>query len=151
MRNSLLFAAAASLAASVAACTSFLTDHTASTDPNNPATVTTGQLLTAVQASQFREQEGNSALVVCLWMQQCQGVGGRFVQGNSGYKVTNGTWNAEFFAVYGGGGLIDIKTIEAQSEAAGDMQFKGVAEVWEAFVIGSAADVFGDIPYREAA
>ena len=30
------------------------------------------------------------------------------------------------------------------------MQFKGVAEVWEALVIGTAADVYGDIPYREA-
>lgn len=151
MRKSLMFAAAASLAVTVAACTSFLTDSRASTDPNNPATVTTGQLLTAVQASQFLEQEGNSPFVVCLWMQQCQGVGGRFVQGNSAYKVTNATWNAEYAAVYGGGGLIDIKTIEARSDLAGDMQFKGIAEVWEALVIGSAADVFGDIPYREAA
>jgi len=151
MRKSLMIAGAVSLAASAAACTSFLTDKTASQDPNNPATVTTPQLFTAVQAGQFLEQEGNPAFISCLWMQQCQGVGGRFVSQESEYTITNATANADFAAVYGGGGLIDIKTIESRSDAAGDLQFKGIAEVWEALVIGTAADVWGDIPYREAA
>jgi hypothetical protein len=151
MRKSLMLAAAVSITASAAACTSFLTDRTASEDPNNPATVTTLQLFTGVQAGQFIEQEGNPAFISCLWMQQCQGVGGRFVQVESNYTFTNGTVNADYAAVYGGGGLLDIKTIETLSDAAGDMQFKGIAEVWEAFVIGTAADIWGDIPYREAA
>lgn len=151
MRKSLMLAGAVSLAASAAACTSFLTDKTASQDPNNPATVTTPQLFTAVQAAQFLEQEGNPAFISCLWMQQCQGVGGRFVSQESEYTITNATANADFAAVYGGGGLIDIKTIEDRSDAAGDLQFKGIAEVWEALVIGTAADLWGDIPYREAA
>lgn len=150
MRKSLMLAGAASLAVTVAACTSFLTDSKASQDPNNPATVTTLQLLTGVQAAQFVEQEGNPAFIACLWMQQCQGLGGRFVSQESEYTITNATANADFAAVYGGGGLLDIKMIEAGAEAAGDMQFKGIAEVWEALVIGTAADVWGDIPYREA-
>lgn len=151
MRKSMMLAVSVSLAASAAACTSFLTDTTASTDPNNPASVTTAQLFTAVQAAQFVEQEGNPAFIACLWMQECQGVGGRFVQQESEYTITNATANADFAAVYGGGGLIDIKAIEQRSSDAGDLQYKGIAEVWEAFVIGTAADLWGDIPYREAA
>jgi hypothetical protein len=151
MRKSLMLAGAVSLAATAAACTSFLTDKKASTDPNNPATATTAQLFTAVQAAQFLEQEGNPAFIACLWMQQCQGVGGRFVDQESQYAITNATTNADFAAVYGAGGLLDIKSIEARSDSAGDMQFKGVAEVWEALVIGTAADLWGDLPYREAA
>jgi starch-binding outer membrane protein, SusD/RagB family len=151
MRKSLMLAGAVSLAATAAACTSFLTDTTASTDPNNPAAATTAQLFTAVQAGQFIEQEGNPAFIACLFMQQCQGVGGRFVNQESQYVINNATGTADFAAVYGGGGLLDIKTIEERSDAAGDLQFKGIAEVWEAFVIGTAADIWGDIPYREAA
>jgi hypothetical protein len=151
MRKSLMLAAAVSLAASAAACTSFLTDPTASTDPNNPANVTTAQLFTAMQAAQFAEQEGNAAFIPCLWMQQCQGVGGRFAEVESNYTITNGTTIADFPSVYIGGGLVDLRTIESRSSDASDLQFKGIAEVWEALVIGTAADVYGDIPYREAA
>ncbi|HLB11251.1 MAG TPA: SusD/RagB family nutrient-binding outer membrane lipoprotein, partial [Gemmatimonadaceae bacterium] len=151
MRKSLMLAGAVSLAASAAACTSFLTDKTASTDPNNPASVTTAQLFTAVQAGQFIAQEGNLAFLTCLFMQQCQGVGGRFVSQEAEYTITNATANPEFAGVYGAGGLLDIKTIEARSDAAGDLQYKGIAEVWEALVMGTAADIWGDIPYREAA
>jgi len=141
MRKSFMLAGALSLVVGAAACTSFLTDSTASTDPNNPATVTTAQLFTAVQAAQFLAQEGNPAFLTCLFMQQCQGVGGRFVSQESEYTITNATANADFAGVYGGGGLLDIKTIESRSEAAGDLQYKGIAEVWEALVIGTAADV----------
>src|SRR5678815_1013578 len=116
MRKSLMLAGAVSLAATAAACTSFLTDKKASTDPNNPATATTAQLFTAVQAAQFLEQEGNPAFIACLWMQQCQGVGGRFVDQESQYAITNATTNADFAAVYGAGGLLDIKSIEARSD-----------------------------------
>jgi hypothetical protein len=151
MRKSLMFAGAVSLAASAAACTSFLTDKTASTDPNNPASVTTAQLFTAVQSGQFIAQEGNLAFLTCLFMQQCQGVGGRFVSQEAEYTITNATANPEFAGVYGAGGLLDIKTIEQRSDAAGDLQYKGIAEVWEALVMGTAADIWGDIPYREAA
>lgn len=151
MRKSLMLAGAVSLAATAAACTSFLTDPTAATDPNNPATVTTAQLFTAVQSAQFLQQEGNLAFLTCLFMQQCQGVGGRFVSQESEYTITNATANPEFAVAFGAGGLLDIKTIEERSDAAGDLQFKGIAEVWEALTIGTAADVFGDIPYREAA
>ena len=35
-------------------------------------------------------------------------------------------------------------------DSADDKQFKGIAEVWEALVMGTAASVWGDIPYREA-
>lgn len=152
MRKSLMLAGAVSLVATAAACTSFLTDKKASEDPNNPANVTTAQLFTAAQAAQFIAQEGNLAFLTCLFMQQCQGVGGRFVNKYSQYTgFTNGSANPEFAGVYIGGGLIDIKTIETRSEAAGDMQFKGIAEVYEALVIGTAADMWGDVPYREAA
>src|SRR4051794_33211484 len=120
MRKSLMLAGAVSIVASAAACTSFLTDKTAAEDPNNPANVTTAQLFTAVQAAQFILQEGNFPFLTCLFMQQCQGVGGRFVNKYSQYSgFTNQSANSEFAGTYVGGGLIDIKTIQARAEEAG--------------------------------
>jgi hypothetical protein len=52
--------------------------------------------------------------------------------------------------VYTGGGLIDIRKIEASAAAAPDNVFLGIAQIYEALVIGTAADVWGDIPYSEA-
>ena len=150
MRKSLLLAGAMSLMVSAVACTSFLTDKKATTDPYNPSSATALQLFVGMQQAQFLEQEGNPAFITCLWMQQCQGVGGRFASQESEYTVVPTTFNGDFAAVYGGGGLLDLKTIEATEGSTGDLQFKGVAEVWEALVIGTAADLWGDIPYREA-
>src|SRR3954471_15344733 len=129
MRKSLMLAGAVSLVVGAAACTSFLTDTKASTDPNNPARATRLQLFTSVQAAQFLEQEGNAAFLVCLWMQQCQRVGGRLVDQESQYVLTNATTNPEFAGVYGGGGLLNLKEIETTADSSGDLQFKGVAEV----------------------
>ncbi len=150
MRKSSILAGALALAASAAACNGFLTDNKAITDPYNPASATPLQLFVGMQQTQFLEQEGNPAFVTCLWMQQCQGVGGRFVEQESQYTITPLVFNADYAFVFGGGGLLDLKTMEAAEDSAGDLQFKGIVEVWEALVIGTAADLWGDIPYREA-
>lgn len=150
MRKSFMLAGALLLVASVPACTSFLTDSKATTDPYNPSKATALQLFVGMQQGQFLAQEGNPAFVSCLWMQQCQGVGGRFVSQESEYTVFPTTFNGDFAAVYGGGGLLDLKTMEAVEDSVGDKQFKGIVEVWEALVMGTAASLWGDIPYREA-
>src|SRR3978361_2176724 len=123
MRKSAMLAGALSLAASAAACTSFLTDNKATTDPYNPSKAAALQLFVGTQQFQFLEQEGNPAFITCLWMQQCQGVGGRFASQESEYTVFSTTFNPDFAAVYGGGGLLDLKAIEATEETAGDLQF----------------------------
>jgi hypothetical protein len=84
-------------------------------------------------------------------MQQCGGVGGRFVQFRGWYSFTETDANGEFIQAYGGGGLLDLRTIQEISEEQGDRVYAGVAKILEAMIIGLTADVFGDIPYREAA
>src|SRR6185312_2465670 len=39
----------------------------------------------------------------------------------------------------------------AKAEADGDKVFAGIGKVWEAFAVGMAASLWGDIPYSEAA
>src|SRR5262249_18410037 len=49
-----------------------------------------------------------------------------------------------------GGGLVDIRRLEAQTAAAHDTVFHGVAEVMEALLMGTGADLFGALTYTHA-
>jgi hypothetical protein len=47
--------------------------------------------------------------------------------------------------------LIDLRLLQRQALATHDSAYAGVAKVLEAWLIGTAADVWGDIPYSQAA
>ncbi len=146
-----MFGLAASLAVlGTGGCNSFLTSDTAKADPNNPNRATADQLFVAVQAGQSAQQEGIVALIACMWMQQCTGTS-NFLQVLEQYGIASeDTPSPAFSSVYEGGGLVDIRQIEAAETAAGDNQYLGIAQVWEAIDMAVAADIWGDVPYREA-
>lgn len=151
MRRLLTFGLAASLGFGASGCNNFLSSDKVKLDPNNPSTATANQLFVAVQAGQFAQQEGIFALIGCMWIQQCTGTS-NFLQTLEKYDiVSEDTPSPSFSAIYEGGGLVDIKQIEAAETAAGDKQYLGIAQVWEAIDMSVAADIFGDVPYREAA
>jgi hypothetical protein len=152
MRRLSAFSLAASLAMlGTSACSDFLSSDKVKLDPNNPSTATADQLFVAVQAGQFAQQEGILALIGCMWIQQCTGVS-NFLQTLEQYDISSeDTPSPAFSAIYEGGGLVDLKQIEAAEAAAGDQQYLGIAQVWEAIDIAVAADIWGDVPYREAA
>src|SRR2546427_1723075 len=102
-----------------AGCGSFLTGEKLSSDPNQPSPATRDQLFVGVQANLFSSQETSVAMTVCMWMQQCAGVGGRFVDQYSHYVVDEFSWDGNWFNVYTGGGLIDLRKIEASARADG--------------------------------
>src|SRR5436309_8945911 len=132
-------------------CGDFLSSDKVSRDPNNPSAATADQLFVAVQAGQFAQQEGIVALIGCMWTQQCTGVS-NFLQTLEEYDISSeDTPSPAFSAVYEGGGLVDIRQIEAAEAAAGNLQYLGIAQVWEALDVSVAADIWGDVPYREAA
>ena len=132
-------------------CSDFLTGNDFVKNPNNPSNATLQQSFLAVQAGVFGWQESTLPLTTCMWMQQCTGIGGRFVEQYGQYTVNDLSWSFDFSSVYTGGGLVDIRRVESATRAANDRTWLGVAQVYEAFLIGSAADLWGNIPYREAA
>jgi hypothetical protein len=152
MRSMTLFALAASgLLVGTSGCSDFLSSSKVKEDPNNPSTATADQLFVAVQAGQFAQQEGIIALIGCMWIQQCTGVS-NFLQTLEQYDIASeDTPSPAFSAVYEGGGLVDIKKIEAVETEVGDQQYLGIVQVWEALDMSLAADIWGDVPYREAA
>jgi hypothetical protein len=141
--------ATAVLLASTAAC-NFLDSPKATSDPNNPTIASTNQLFVGVQANTFGYYEGYVPMLVCMWMQQCAGINSRFVQTEGEYGITHGSLDFTFNSVYVGGGLVGIRTVEADAEKAGDKLYEGIAQVHEVMMIMLTADSWGDVPYRDA-
>jgi starch-binding outer membrane protein, SusD/RagB family len=135
-----------------AACDSFLTDS--SDDPNRPTDASIRQLFVGVQASQFAFQEGTVAMQLCLWVQTCGAANGRFVQQAYNYVFGEGTdigsGFGDWILLYNAGGLIDIRQVQADARAAGDSTWLGIAKIWEGLAMGTAAALWGDIPYSQA-
>jgi len=124
MRRIMTFCVAASLAVfGASACNNFLSSDNVKADPNNPIAATADQLFVGVQAGQVAQQEGIIALIGCMWIQQCTGTS-NFLSTLEKYNIASeDTPSAAFSAIYEGGGLVDIKKIEAIETAAGNQQF----------------------------
>jgi hypothetical protein len=143
---------AALIASAATGCKDFLNKEEVAQDPNNPTKATRDQLLVAAQAALFGLQESGIAQSACMWMQQCAGTGGRFVeQRGTNYQRLTSDYNNDFSQLYIGGGLVDLRKIQTSATADGDKVYAGVAKVLEAFLIGFGADAWGNIPYSEAA
>lgn len=137
---------------SVGGCKSFLESDKSVADPNNPTSASLSQLLVGAEANLIAVEESGMAMIVCQWVQQCAGVGGRFVEQQANYVgINQGSFGGTFSSLYTGGGLIQLRDLQGRADAAGDKVTKGIAEVIEAMVVGYGADIWGDIPYREAA
>ena len=147
--SSKLLVIGALLALGSVACGDFLTGSGLTTAPFAPPSASAGQRLAAVQATMTVQLTGTLARSACVWVQQCAGVDRQYAALGT-YSVTEDDFDTEWQTVYSGGGLIDIRSIQAQAAAAGDSQFVGVGKVLEALDIGTAADLWGDIPYTEA-
>jgi hypothetical protein len=66
------------------------------------------------------------------------------------YSITEQNFNDAWEPIYQGGGLIDMRKAQVSAAAIGDRVYEGILQVHEALVIGTAADMFGDIPYSQA-
>lgn len=133
----------------LAGCNDFLKAKDLTTNPNYPGTASPGALFIASQTDVYFQVEGQLGRTTCIWMQQCSGQASPFNVLNS-YQYGQDDYYNNWAAIYGGGGLIDLRTIETSSLAVGDSIFAGQAIVLEALQVGLGADIWGDIPYTQA-
>src|SRR5438128_1693757 len=148
--SSKLLVIGALLALGSAACSDWLSGPGVTNDPNAPSTASRDQRLAAVQAGMTAQLTGALARTACMWMQQCAGVDRQYATLEK-YNTTEDDFDTEFSQVYSGGGLVDIRAIASDALGAGDSVYTGVAKVLEALDVGTAADLWGDIPYSQAA
>jgi hypothetical protein len=126
-------------------CTDFLSGEKLEKNPTLPTTATSDQLLVGVATAQAIQQEGALARIATMWSQQFAGTDRQYIAIDA-YSVTEDDITGEFNAAFAGGGLIDLRQIQAATTGP----YRGVARVWEALIIGTHASIWGDIPYSEA-
>jgi len=140
--------AVAALAVAVNGCSDFLSGDKLDSDPNRPTTAQSSQLFVASQVNSYYILNGHAARVLAMWMQQFAGTDRQY-RGYDQYSLTEGLFT-EYSSAYTGGGLIDLRTIQADADAAGNKILSGIAKVWEALVMSFLADMYGDATYSEA-
>jgi starch-binding outer membrane protein, SusD/RagB family len=143
-------AAVAALTIGVTGCGDLLSGPGLSENPNSPVTASTEALFIAMQARQFVLQQGQLARQSAIWTQQMAGIFNQQREWGSQYNVTENDLSGAFSGFYIGGGLLDLRKIQAAAQEAGDARLEGIAKVWEGFSMGTAASLWGDIPYSEA-
>ncbi len=141
--------AALLLAATVSGCSDFLKGNALTTNPNSPSTVTADQLFTGVQVANQARYETYPYQLFPLWSQQISGVARQWITladfGNDEF-----TSDGAFSAIFTTGGLVDIRAIQDTARAHSNRKFLGIARIYEALIVGDAADIWGDIPYAGA-
>ena len=142
-------AATLALLGALAGCDDYLTGDDLSGDPNIPPAATTDQLYHAVVLAQFVQHTGDLARHASMFTQQMAGVGNQLT-GRGQYILTEQDLNGAMDAIYLGGGLYDLREIIRRSDAAQDRRYAGIARVWEAYLMGESASLWGDLPYSEA-
>jgi hypothetical protein len=118
-------------------------------DPNAVGNASLDQLFTGVQVRTFYLSESIYARVASMWTQQTAGATSQFTRLDQ-YEITEDDTDEEFADHYIGGGLIDIRRATALASANGRRVYAGMLKVYEGWMIGTAADIYGDVPYSEA-
>jgi hypothetical protein len=132
-------------------CKDFLSGGELTNNPTTPTDASISQIFLSTEVNVWAQQTESLARLTGMWMQQLKGVA-RQAKGTYEYTgVGEATFDGEFIVPYASGGLVDIRKVEALASEAGDMQYLGMAQVLEALEIGTTADVWGDIPYSQAA
>lgn len=133
------------------ACTDFLTGGELSVDPNRPVQANADLLFAGVQSTQWINQTSEDARTIAMWMQQMAGTDRQYQSLGTYASFTEGSFHG-FDDVYAGGGLVDLRRIQELADESPGLGrvYKGVAQVLEALAIGTAASIYGDIPYSEA-
>jgi hypothetical protein len=130
-------------------CSDFLTSTKFRTDPSHPQTATVNNLFLGVQINVSARMTDAIAQSICIWMQQCAGQQTPYLDWGE-YAIGTDDYYGPWADFYGGGGLLGLNTLEQSTLAIGDSLYTGQAYVLEALLVGTLADIWGDVPYSQA-
>src|SRR6266568_4767392 len=135
---------------SSAGCNDFLQGKGLTVNPNSATDGTPLQQLIAVQANMFTRLEGQIARSAGIYTQQLIGSNNQQLQWATQYGQSESDIPGHMSAFYTGAGLVGLRKIQAAANTSGDKFLEGVAKIWEGYAFGTAASVWGDLPYSEA-
>jgi hypothetical protein len=128
------------------ACSDFLTTGETQKDPNRPTQASNRLIFTGIQSNIWAELGSDPVRISGIWAGQFNGTQGQYFSANN-YANSEQTTNGFHAALYGGGGLFDIRKLQAASIAQSDTLMLGIARVQEAILMSTGADMFGDLVY----
>jgi hypothetical protein len=117
-------------------------------DPNNPVDVQEALILAPVELNiSDNIYAGNAATIIQ-----------NFLQGIAPNQLNPGLWNYQLFNNTFDGDwntfyvvcLNNLKILNTKAEASGKANYAAVAKILTAYTLGTATDLWGDIPYSEA-
>jgi len=150
MKKLVISALILSLAGLMVNCGNFLEGGKATNDPNRATDVPLLSQLANTQTVTNGFVEGDIGILACIWMQQMAGTEHQYSSYEL-FEINSEEFGGMWGQVYMEGGLIDMNEIEERAEADNQRMVAGIAKMCEALVISTAADVWGDIPYSQAA
>jgi starch-binding outer membrane protein, SusD/RagB family len=141
---------ALSLALLGVGCDSWLSGPGLNENPNNPLDASAIARFVAVQASTFTRLEGQVARFAGIYTQQLIGSNNQQQLQGTQYGVSELDVSGFMSGFYTGGGLFGLRQVQEMAIEADDAFLEGIAKVWEAYSMGTATSVWGDLPYSEA-
>ena len=141
---------AALLVFGASACGDYLSGPKLDENPNLAGEVRTpDQYFIGIQAAAFAVQEGALARTAGIWHQHLAGVDRQYSSTDI-YSVGEDDYSSDWNFIFAQGGLIDIRKLRAEADKVGDKKYSGIAKIYEALEVGTAASIWGDVPYSEA-
>jgi hypothetical protein len=128
----------------------YLTGGELSVDPNRPTSATNRQLLVGIEANLWSIWGSDPSRSTGIWAQHFTGGQSQYQSNIQSYQITEDNTNGLHTALYAGGGLVDIRKLQAGAVSTQDTLFLGVAQAFEGAMMGTGADLFGDLVYNEA-
>jgi hypothetical protein len=111
---------------------------------------TVDQLFTSVQVTTYLWAGGQMSRLASVWQQSMDGTDRQFAGYATYNNIDETLLNVEWQLIYGQGGLEDIKKGIARAVEREDRIYAGIFKIHEAFQMGMAASVWGDIPLSTA-
>lgn len=145
-----VFSAVVSLAVLMVNCEGFLEGGMLTEDPNRTTEVPLLEQLVGIQPVTYGFIEGDIGIFSVMWMQQVAGVVHQY-DGYENYIVTADLFGGAWGQVYEEGGLVDMNEVAQRAKSKNLRTVAGIAKMHEALVVAGAADVWGAIPYSQAA
>ena len=129
-------------------CEKNLTGPKLDEDPNKATEVTMESLFSSVQINSFWFNENFAAWIVSMWMQQMSGTGMTF-ENYGNYQIMEVVFDDPWKKAYCSAGLVNIEKLKSNANENDNRIVAGITKILEAFLMGTTASLWGDIPYSE--
>lgn len=117
-------------------------------DPNNPTDAPASAIFTGVLVANMNVQEGELTRVAGMWSGYFKGQQQQYLNYFQ-YNMRATNFDATWQNIYSGA-YKNIKILKQKAIAVNNLRMLGVTQVIAANIIGTAADLWGDIPYTQA-